>query len=182
MASTETYLSPLEKEALAYAKELGKPTLTDLTEQFAAQHGIDSKPLYAQREKPEPHWAELPPADDETASTFAARQMYRVGFAMLSVVDVVGEYLASGLGITKPRYDAVLDDFVRQHHDELLARQERRQADAAFVQQADDLETGVEDLSQHKTVQVPVMSTAPNTPVFVSSNEDHSANVPTSQV
>lgn len=33
------------------------------------------------------------------------------------VVDAVGEYLASGLGITKPRYDIVLDDFVREHYD-----------------------------------------------------------------
>jgi hypothetical protein len=62
-----------------------------------------------------------------------------------------------------------------------VARRERREIDETFVQQADDLETGVEDLSKHNstTMQAPMV---PLDPVFVTTNEDHSASVPTSQV
>eukprot|EP00730_Choanoeca_flexa_P019093 TRINITY_DN9312_c1_g1_i2.p2 TRINITY_DN9312_c1_g1~~TRINITY_DN9312_c1_g1_i2.p2 ORF type:complete len:179 (+),score=40.46 TRINITY_DN9312_c1_g1_i2:1626-2162(+) len=149
MASTETYLSSLEQEAIDYAKELGRPTLSELNERFAAQHGIDSSSLYATPEKNEMHWSQEPAPSDEPMSTFMARQAFRVGFGLLYVVDVIGEYVASGIGITKPRYDAVLDDFIVEHYDELMARRARRDENGDFVQEADAMETGVEDLSKH---------------------------------
>eukprot|EP00730_Choanoeca_flexa_P019094 TRINITY_DN9312_c1_g1_i4.p2 TRINITY_DN9312_c1_g1~~TRINITY_DN9312_c1_g1_i4.p2 ORF type:complete len:112 (+),score=10.33 TRINITY_DN9312_c1_g1_i4:1626-1961(+) len=83
MASTETYLSSLEQEAIDYAKELGRPTLSELNERFAAQHGIDSSSLYATPEKNEMHWSQEPAPSDEPMSTFMARQAFRVGFGLL---------------------------------------------------------------------------------------------------
>ena len=52
------------------------------------------------------------------------RYTCRASLGALYVVDAVGEWLASALGITTPRYQYIIDDLVMQQREALEERQE----------------------------------------------------------